>query len=68
MQKTLAEYNAIATYPVLTWANDPEFNVLIWLQNNRQTQKLARQFERGHFRRWGRICRGRRGQRPSKRQ
>jgi hypothetical protein len=38
MQKTLAEYNSKTQYPVLTWANDPEFNVLIWLQNNRQTQ------------------------------
>lgn len=35
MQKTLAEYNSQAQYPVLTWANDSEFNVITWAKKNR---------------------------------
>lgn len=32
-EKTVAEYNQNADYPVLTWANDPEFNVVTWAKN-----------------------------------
>lgn len=37
-QISLHEYNKTAIFPVLTWANDAEYNIFRWYEKNHQTR------------------------------